>query len=63
MCIRDRHKERSHLAEIMGNSAAIIRKHYKRAIPSNEADAYFKINLDQKKCNPVSETHSMEENV
>ena len=42
------HKERSHLAEIMGNSPAIIRKHYKRAIPIKDAESYFEINLDQK---------------
>ena len=39
------HKERAHLAEIMGNSPAIIRKHYKRAIPVNDAEAYFQISL------------------
>jgi len=41
------HKERSHLAEIMGNSPAIIRKYYKRAIPINDAEAYFKITLGE----------------
>ena len=40
------HKERSHLAEIMGNSPAIIRRHYKRAIPIKDAEAYFEISLD-----------------
>jgi len=40
------HKERSHLAEIMGNSAAIIRRHYKRAIPIKDAETYFEISLD-----------------
>jgi len=39
------HKERAHLAEIMGNSPAIIRKHYKRAIPVNDAEAYFQISI------------------
>ena len=53
------HKERAHLAEIMGNSPAIIRKHYKRAIPVNDAEAYFQITLDKKMCNPVSEKHSV----
>ena len=42
------HMKRSHLAEIMGNSPAIIRKHYKRAIPIKDAESYFEINLDQK---------------
>ena len=41
------HKERSHLAEIMGNSPAIIRKYYKRAIPINDAETYFKITLGE----------------
>jgi integrase len=41
------HKKRAHLAEIMGNSPAIIRKHYKRALPINDAEAYFKITLDE----------------
>ncbi len=40
------HKERSHLAEIMGNSAAIIRRHYKRALPIKDAEAYFEISLN-----------------
>ena len=40
------HKERSHLAEIMGNSPAIIRRHYKRAIPIKDAETYFEISLD-----------------
>ena len=40
------HKDRAHLAEIMGNSPAIIRKHYKRAIPVNDAEAYFQISLE-----------------
>ena len=53
------HKERAHLAEIMGNSPAIIRKHYKRAIPVNDAEAYFQITLDKKTCNPFSEKHSV----
>ena len=39
------HKDRAHLAEIMGNSPAIIRKHYKRAIPINDAEGYFQISL------------------
>ena len=39
------HKDRAHLAEIMGNSPAIIRKHYKRAIPVNDAEAYFQISI------------------
>ena len=39
-------KERSHLAEIMGNSPAIIRRHYKRAIPIKDAETYFEISLD-----------------
>ena len=40
------HKKRSHLAEIMGNSPAIIRRHYKRAIPIKDAETYFEISLD-----------------
>ena len=40
------HKDRAHLAEIMGNSPAIIRKHYKRAIPINDAEGYFQISLE-----------------
>ena len=55
------HKERSHLAEIMGNSAAIIRKHYKRAIPIKEAEIYFKISTgNQMSVNPHNETYPME---
>ena len=55
------HKDRAHLAEIMGNSPAIIRKHYKRAIPVNDAEAYFQISLEMI-CgvNPLNEEHSME---
>jgi len=58
------YKERSHLAEIMGNSPAIIRKHYKRAIPIKDAEAYFEIYIKNLiSVNPHNETHSMEENV
>ena len=58
------HKERSHLAEIMGNSSAIIRRHYKRAIPIKEAEIYFKISIgNQMSVNPHNETHPMEKNV
>ena len=54
------HKDRAHLAEIMGNSPAIIRKHYKRAIPVNDAEAYFRISLnDSIGVNPLNETHSV----
>ena len=58
------HKERAHLAEIMGNSPAIIRKHYKRAIPIKDAEAYFKISIgNQNSVNPLNETHPVEANV
>ena len=58
------HKERAHLAEIMGNSPAIIRKHYKRAIPIKDAEAYFKISIgNQMSVNPLNETHPVEANV
>ncbi len=54
------HKDRAHLAEIMGNSPAIIRKHYKRAIPVNDAEAYFKISIENLiSVNPLNETHSV----
>ena len=55
------HKERSHLAEIMGNSPAIIRRHYKRAIPIKDAEIYFKISIgNQMSVNPLNETHPVE---
>ena len=37
------HKNRPHLAEIMGNSVGIIAKHYKRTIPTTQAHALFAI--------------------
>lgn len=37
------HHSRSELAEIMGNSESVIRKHYRRAVPANVAQSYWKI--------------------
>jgi integrase len=37
------HKNRAELAELMGNSAAIIGKHYRRPVPQAEAEAWFGI--------------------
>jgi len=37
------HKNRAELAELMGNSAAIIGKHYRRPVPQAEAEEWFNI--------------------
>jgi integrase len=37
------HKNRAELAELMGNSAKIIGKHYRRVLPLAEAQAWFEI--------------------
>jgi hypothetical protein len=37
------YKNRAELAELMGNSAAIIGKHYRRPIPQAEAEEWFAI--------------------
>jgi integrase len=35
------HKDRAHLAELMGNSLAVIKSHYKRAIPETVAEKFW----------------------
>jgi integrase/recombinase XerD len=37
------HQDRAHLSEIMGNSPAVIRRHYRRAIPLDEARAFWSL--------------------
>jgi integrase len=37
------HKDRAHLAELMGTSLAMIKTHYKRAIPQPQAEAFWKL--------------------
>jgi hypothetical protein len=37
------HKDRAHLAELMGNSLQVIKTHYKRAIPSDVAEGFWKL--------------------
>lgn len=38
-----KHGDRSRLAELMGNSVQVIKKHYRRAIPRAEAEAFWKL--------------------
>jgi integrase len=37
------HRDRAHLAELMGNSLAMIKTHYRRAIPQVVAEEYWKL--------------------
>jgi integrase len=37
------HKDRAHLAELMGNSLEMIKTHYRRAIPQPQAEAFWKL--------------------
>ena len=37
------HKDRAHLAELMGNSIAVIKAHYKRAVPRGVAEEFWKL--------------------
>ena len=37
------HKDRAHLAELMGNSLPIIKSHYRRAIPDHVAQEFWKL--------------------
>jgi integrase len=37
------HRDRAHLAELMGNSLAVIKLHYRRAIPSSVAEEFWKL--------------------
>jgi integrase len=39
------HKNRAHLAELMGTSLAMIKSHYKRAIPGEVAKEFWKLTL------------------
>jgi hypothetical protein len=35
------HKDRAHLADLMGNSLAVIKSSYKRAIPIGQAENFW----------------------
>jgi integrase len=37
------HRDRAHLAELMGNSLAVIKLHYRRAIPREVAQAFWEL--------------------
>jgi len=37
------HRDRAHLAELMGNSLAVIKSHYRRAIPIEVAKEYWRL--------------------
>jgi hypothetical protein len=37
------HKDRAHLAELMGTSLDMIKSHYKRAIPETVAYEFWKV--------------------
>jgi len=37
------HRDRAHLAELMGTSLPMIKTHYKRAIPQAQAEAYWRL--------------------
>jgi integrase len=37
------HKNRAELAELMGNSVDVIKKHYRKVVPNSEANAYWDI--------------------
>lgn len=39
------HRDRAHLAELMGNSVAIIKAHYRRAIPPQIARDYWQLSV------------------
>jgi hypothetical protein len=43
------HKDRAHLAELMGTSLDMIRSHYKRAIPETIAKDFWKLSPAAKK--------------
>jgi integrase len=50
-------KDRAHLAELMGNSISIIKKHYRRAIPTATAQAFWQIRpKGAKPAKPLGET-------
>jgi integrase len=51
------HKDRAHLAELMGNSIAVIRRHYRRAIPEAIAKEFWSISVEPMaaKVIPISE--------
>jgi integrase len=42
------HKDRAHLAELMGNSLQVIKNHYKRAIPESVACEFWRISPRQR---------------
>ncbi|MHA3774532.1 tyrosine-type recombinase/integrase [Verrucomicrobiota bacterium sgz303538] len=46
-----KHGDRSRLAELMGNTVQVIRKHYRRAIPKKEADAFWDLRPSEKSAN------------
>jgi integrase/nucleotide-binding universal stress UspA family protein len=51
------HNDRPHLAELMGNSLAIIKRHYRRAVPKHAAQSFWQIRpKGTKPVKPVSET-------
>lgn len=39
------HRDRAHLAELMGNSLAVIKAHYRRAIPEKIAGEYWRLSF------------------
>jgi hypothetical protein len=41
------HKDRAHLAELMGNSLAVIKSSYKRAIPVGQAETFWALQPHQ----------------
>jgi len=41
------HKDRAHLAELMGNSLAVIKSSYKRAFPVGQAEAFWALSPQQ----------------
>jgi integrase len=43
------HKDRAHLAELMGTSLAMIKSHYKRAIPETIAKEFWKLSPNLRK--------------
>jgi len=47
------HKDRAHLAELMGNSLAVIKSHYKRAIPETVAEKFWTLRPLAEHAQPV----------
>jgi integrase len=42
------YQDRAHLAELMGNSIQIIRRHYRRAVPKLAAEQFWKLRPEAK---------------